>query len=63
MRFSIPQHDEFELRVRTFFAWLPITPIAPGSKETRWLEVVTVEEIFYCDCWNTYRFIDEGKKV
>lgn len=51
-------------RVRTFFAWLPVTVEKDDFTITRWLEKVTIEEkyiegLFHPGYWNTIKFIDE----
>jgi hypothetical protein len=41
-------------RTVTFFAWLPVTVISENNRETRWLEIVTVKqvwEISHDDAW------------
>lgn len=56
-------------RIRTFFAWFPITICKDGYETTRWLETVTVEERFFPlsvspagttigSSWRIIKFID-----
>jgi len=54
-------------RIRTFFAFLPITIKNNDFKETRWLEKVTVQEVYrdYSDYfllvshWEAVHFIND----
>ena len=48
MRFVRRIYKDGEHRVRTFFAWLPVTVYKYPTSETRWLTTVTVRQQFCC---------------
>lgn len=54
-----------DTRLRTFFAWLPVSWESGRKRETRWLEVVTVHEQYVvCQTgnhgWQITGFQDNG---
>jgi hypothetical protein len=48
MVFKSRIYRDGEERVRTFFAWLPVTVYGYPFCETRWLTTVTIRQRFRC---------------
>lgn len=64
MRFTSRIYRDGEQRVRTFFAWLPVTVYQYPTCETRWLTTVTVRQRFRClmilhSFWENVAFEDD----
>lgn len=60
MRFSkkVPQPNE--VRTITYFAWFPVCIIQNEFtvEEWRWLEVVTVKQVWVSNRWVNIKFVD-----
>jgi hypothetical protein len=54
MRFEITYPKHKEVRRRRFFAFLPVRI----HNEIRWLEMVTVEQMYWECEWENCKFID-----
>jgi hypothetical protein len=60
MRFYSKYPKNGEKRIRTFFAFFPVS----CGEETRWLEHVCIEQSYWSGWgdagWSNVRFIDDG---
>jgi len=59
LRLAPKQGDK---RTCTFFAWFPVSVIFDIEKETRWLETVTITQMYHemwdANYWETIGFVD-----
>lgn len=64
MRIKKIKHIYGDKRIKKFFALFPITIYNFDSKETRWFEYVTIEQVYvgapvFKEKWINLRFIDK----
>lgn len=67
MRWTKPQKNEGDTRIKTFFAFLPVIIWTDAHIEVRWFERVTVEQVLRYSWsesyWNNLRFIDKETEL